>query len=326
MNKKLKIIVTGGSGFIGSNLMSFLISREIECLNIDFKPPKIKSHDNYWRNIDIRDYTKLENEINRFNPTHIMHLAAATGMDVADISFFNANTDGVRNIIEASKKSTSVEKVLFTSSLLVCENGYIPLDNDDYCPPNLYGKSKMIGEQIVKENDQASFDWTIVRPTSVWGPWCEGGYTAFFQTIKKGYYMHPGSEEIIKPITFVGNTVFMMYKILLSDKSNRDTFYLCDYPEASTRKWASTIQESLGSARIRTVPIILLKVVALFFDLLKLLGYREPPISSFRLKNMLTGGNYPINNTQDVCKNLPNSLNESVDLTIDWLTDQDLLR
>ena len=270
-----------------------MIEKEIIFLNLDIEEPRKKQHSEFWDKLDILDNENLEKKIQQFQPTHICHLAAKTGMDIDSIDYFDANISGVENLIKLSNKYKSIEKVLFTSSLLVCENGYIPINHDDYCPPNLYGESKMIGEQLVKDSKIENFKWSIVRPTSVWGPWCEGGYTTFFQVISKGLYMHPGKEEIVKPITYVGNTVEMMFRIMISNEANRDVFYLSDYPTASTREWSTSIQESLSGPKIRTVPKVLIKFLAKIGDILKFFGYADPPITSFRLKNMFTGGIYP---------------------------------
>ena len=326
MNEKdLRVIVTGGAGFIGTNFVDLMIERGIIFLNLDIEEPRKKQHNEFWDKLDILDKENLEKKIQQFQPTHICHLAAKTGMDIDSIDYFDTNISGVENLIKLSNKYKSIEKVLFTSSLLVCENGYIPINHDDYCPPNLYGESKMIGEQLVKDSEIENFKWSIVRPTSVWGPWCEGGYTTFFQVISKGLYMHPGKEEIVKPITYVGNTVEMMFRIMISNEANRDVFYLSDYPTASTREWSTSIQQSLSGPKIRTAPKVLIKFLAKIGDILKFFGYADPPITSFRLKNMFTGGIYPIENTKKICSDLPYSLRKGVDLTVNWLRSQKLI-
>ena len=318
-----RVIVTGGSGFIGTTAVEYLLSQNYSVLNIDIDPPKIDKHKSYWKNVDIRNKELLEKEIIEFNPTHILHLAANLGMDVKEIEFFSANTDGVQNLLDIGRKITDLQQIVFTSSLLVCKNGYIPKDDTDYCPPNLYGESKMIGEQLVRDTKNPNFSWSIVRPTSIWGPWFAYSYRTFFQTIKKGYYFHLGNTKITKPNSFVGNTVFMMTKILFAPENevNQKTFYLADYPSFTTKEWANTIQRKMGGKPIRTLPIWSLRIVGYVGDLLKKFGFESFPLTSFRLSNMLTGGSYPIENTINVCGNLPYSLDDGVTKTINWMKE-----
>ncbi len=324
----LKVMVTGGSGFIGTNAVDYLIGQGIETINIDFNPPKKKSHNHLWRNVDIRKYDLLEKEFISFQPTHVLHLAATLGMEQYGLDYFSANTDGVENILECCQRTSSVRQVLFTSSLLVCENGYIPNGDTEYCPPNNYGKSKMIGEEIVRNFDNPKFIWSIVRPTSIWGPWFQYSYKTFFKMVDKSLYFHIGNNKIIKPACYVGNTVYMMCKIMLEDNNEKvssKTFYLSDYPEYTTKEWANTIQQILKSKKIVTLPRFLFQLLAICGDVIKFFGYNDPPISSFRLKNLLTGGSYPTGNTKIVCGILPYNLKTGVYETSLWMYQQNQL-
>lgn len=318
-----KICITGGSGFIGTNAVESMISQGFDVINIDINPPKIHSHKTKWIYCDIRNLDQLRAVLLKFNPSHILHLAATTGMDVNDINFFNANTLGVKNLIQICNELPDLYRVVFTSSLLVCKNGYIPLSDDDYCPPNLYGKSKVVGEQYVRDFAN-NFSWVIVRPTSIWGPWFEHSYRSFFKVVSLGLYIHPGHKPIIKPLSYVGNTVHMMQKFLSTDLPgiSGNTYYLADYPEASIQAWANIISQKFGlRSRPKVAPIIVLKVIAKCGDLLRLFGFKNPPLTSFRLGNMLTGEHYPIEKTEGVVGRLPYDLSEGVEKTISWMNN-----
>ena len=212
LNKDKRILITGGSGFIGTNMVGFLRKKKINYLNLDINPPKNKIEYENWCNLDIENYELLEKELFYFNPTHIIHLAASLGMDHKSLDSLSTNIKGVENIVKISKKLKLLEKVVFTSSLLVCKNGYIPRHEKDYCPPNFYGRSKMLGEKIVFNGDLDK-NWSIVRPTSIWGPYFDYSYKMFFESIDKNRYMHIGRKEIEKPACFVGNAVYMIYKM-----------------------------------------------------------------------------------------------------------------
>ena len=220
-----KIIITGGSGFIGTNMVEFYLEKGIEILNLDITKPLKQQHEPYWEKCDINEYDDLVKVINDFRPTHIMHLAAGTGMDVIDIAHFRTNYDGVNTLIKVCNSVNSIEKIVFTSSLLVCARTYLPLHDEDYRPDSLYGESKVLSEKNVRKSD-LNASWSIVRPTAVWGPWFRSSYTTFFNIVKKGLFVNPGLKRLEKPATYVGNTVYMMDKILGSENTNNNVYYL----------------------------------------------------------------------------------------------------
>ena len=324
---KPRIIITGGSGFIGTCAVDYAIARNYDYRNLDLKPSNKKEHEKFWQQIDIRKRGESEKALLSFNPTHILHLAAKTGMDIKDIGELSANTDGVQYLIDIARELPDLKKIVFTSSLLVCRNGYIPQNGTDYCPPNLYGESKVLGELTVRQAADLPFSWTIVRPTSVWGPWFEHSYKTFFKMIDKGFYFHPGRQDILKPIIYVGNAVYMMFKMLLDDsgETGGKTYYLADYPVYTVREWADSIQRELGKSKIKTVPLPILRMVALMGDGLKFAGWSDPPLTSFRLNNMFTGGLYPTEKTQAHVGNLPYSLEDGVRQTVRWMRSQAII-
>ena len=324
---KVKFCVTGASGFIGTNFVGWAISNGHQVVNFDIRPPKILEHQEYWKYVDIRDYQQFSDALIEFAPTHIVHLAATTGMDVHNFSFFDANTKGVENLIKATDHLPSLKRVILASSLLVCPNGHVPESDTEYDPPNLYGESKVFGEKLVRESSM-SCSWVLVRPTSVWGPWFEHSYRTFFRVVDRGLYAQPGKKPIVKPLTFVGNTVHMLQTLVQypDETVNGGTYYLGDYPEHSIQEWADMIRKSIGKGKTLVFPKSLLRFMAICGDVLQKLGWAEPPITNFRLNNMLTGSHYPIEKTEKIVGQLPYSFEEGVRNTISWMYDQKLVK
>ena len=125
----------------------------VEILNLDIAKPLNKKHEPYWKKCNINNALETKKLFLEYKPTHIIHLAAGTGMDVSDINHFRTNFDGVQSLINVCNDIDTIEKVVFTSSLLVCARSYVPVDDEDYKPDCLYGESKVLSELIVRKSN-----------------------------------------------------------------------------------------------------------------------------------------------------------------------------
>ncbi len=317
-----RVLVTGGSGFIGTNLVEHFLVREVDVVNIDIEPPRNSAHRHCWRKVDLLDKKVLREFIQAFRPTYVLHMGARTDLDGRAVSDYAVNTDGVRNLIEAMEGVSSIRRVVFASSRLVCRIGYQPVNESDYCPSTPYGESKVIGEKIVRDTGRnMPCPWVIVRPTSIWGPWFDIPYKTFFMTIAKGRYVHPGSGQIMKSFGFVGNAVYELVSLLKvdTDKVAGRTFYLADYPEINVAEMAETIRCAEGAPSIRSMPVPILRMIAWLGDLSKILGYPHPPLTSFRLANLLTPMVHDMKPLSQLVGRLPFSMHEGVSITVNWL-------
>ncbi len=315
-----RVLVTGGSGFIGTNLVESLRGAGHELCNLDIRAPGCEAHRPLWRNVDITDAGALCAAVVEFQPQFIHHLAARTDMHGTTLSDYSANTDGVDNMIKAAASCPSLQRIVFASSRLVCRIGYHPKSPTDYQPSTLYGESKVIGEQRVRSAGM-SCEWTIVRPTSIWGPWFGVPYRDFFDMVRHGRYIHPKGARIQKSFGFVGNTVHQLDRLMQAPAAaiRSQLFYIADYEPIEVRAWGEMIREAFGVRPIRDVPQGLLRGIARVGDGLAMLGWKDVPLTSFRLENLLTPMIYDMAPLQAVCGPLPFSVAQGVALTVDWM-------
>lgn len=317
-----KILITGGSGFIGTNLIEFYKDK-VDVLNIDIVKPRNNEHIQYWKQVDIIDHKELYSVVKEFNPDVVIHMAARTDLDGKSLEEYSANIQGVKNIIEVTNKIDNITKVIFASSRLVSKIGYKPQDELDYCPTTIYGESKVIGEKLVRENKEFSKKWILLRPTSIWGPWFDIPYKNFFTTIEKNRYVHPKNRKIHKLFGYVKNAVYIIDKLIDNDELNSRTVYLSDFEALEVNNWADLISHKFHKKNVNQVPLFILKTLANIGDLLKYIGYKNPPLTNFRLDNLLTEMLYDVEDVKNVVGELPYSLESGVKETILWMNKYD---
>ncbi|GAA4891316.1 NAD(P)-dependent oxidoreductase [Flaviramulus aquimarinus] len=314
---KKRILVTGGSGFIGTNIIEFY-KDNFEVVSIDCAKPRNKNHIGFWKNVDILDEKLTISVFKDFQPHYVFHMAARTDLEGKTLKDYSANIQGVENVIKALNYSSSLEKVIFASSRLVCEIGYNPKDEYDYKPSTIYGESKIIGEKIVRDSKELTSNWVIVRPTSLWGPWFDIPYKSFFDSINKKVYVHPKGLEIHKKFGYVENCVHIMDKLIYDKELNGQTIYLSDFKTLEVKQWADIISQKFHGKKVKSVPIQVLKLLAKAGDILKGIGYSSPPITSFRLNNILTTMDYDTTKVEKVVGVLPYNLEEATTITYNW--------
>lgn len=316
-----KILVTGGSGFIGTNFISNLLEEDFsdcQLLNVDIKPPRKEDHMNFWKKTDICNYENLKEAILGFSPDFVIHLAARTDLNGKTLEDYNSNSLGVSNLIEVLNELKSLEKVIFASSMYVCKPGYSPINFEDYKPHTIYGESKVLTEKIIKSAN-LKFTWTIIRPTSIWGPWFGEPYKNFFDIVLSGKYFHMGSKACNKTYGYIDNTTYQIMSIVNApiEKVNKKVFYIGDWPAYNISEWADEIAIYLG-IKIPKISFIFFRLAAYCGDILNGIGFKFP-MTSFRLKNMTTDNIHDLGLINEIAPNLPVTRKEGTKRTVEWI-------
>lgn len=324
-----RVLVTGGSGFIGTNVVAHCLARGDDVVNLDLGVPRCADHRHLWEAVDLRDPVGVRRAVRRCAPTHVVHLGARTDLAGGHVDDYAANTTGTEVLLDALGPASDLRRAVLASSMLVCRNGYTPTSAHDYCPTTAYGESKQRMEEIVRQWQPSGVGWVLVRPTSIWGPWFGEPYRSFFETVLRGRYVHPGSKRVDKALGYVGNTVAQI-DALLDDRSGRldgSTVYLCDHPPYSIAEWADTIARLAGRRRPPVVPVVLFRAAARVGDVLQRSGrVAAPPITSFRLENMLTGSSFSTEDLDALTGPLPFTMESGVRATLAWLDEQAVTR
>lgn len=323
-----KILITGGSGFIGTNLIGRMLAEDYILLNIDKSPPLNPDHQGLWRRQDILDRNGLFSIFSDFMPDAVIDLAARADCDENTTveEGYQGNIDGAANIIEATKKYSSVARVIFTSTQYVKRPGPLPRNAEDYDPHTVYGESKIKMEKLIRSSD-IPCAWTIIRPTNVWGPWHMRYRAQFLKILKMGLYFHPGSRCCVKSYAYVGNVAEQILAILDAPEAaiDRKTFYVGDEPLALI-DWVNAFSREINGKNVKVVPNAVVYTLARAGDIISKVSGKSFPITTSRYNSMIEDYLTPMNDTFKVLGKPRLSLDEGVKETVKWLAEFDKLQ
>jgi len=241
MNLKNKtILITGGTGFIGSHLAEFFVRKKFNVTVYD----KYNSNnsvgwlkDSLFKNKikivlgDICDFGHLEKVVqkNRF----VIHLAALIGIPysyVAPKSYIDTNVVGTFNVLEACKNH-KIDRLITTSTSEVYGSGIIFPMNENH-PTNTqspYSASKLAADNLAYSYAKSfELPLTIIRPFNVYGQRQSDRAiipTIIGQLLSKEKKLKLGNLHSRRDYTYVGDLCDAYYKILTVKKINNGEIF-----------------------------------------------------------------------------------------------------
>ncbi len=212
----MKSLVTGGSGFIGSNLAKVLVDRgdEVTILD-DFSVGKMSHLDPFIENVEVVTGSVCDFDLVRklvAKVDVVFHLAVQCLMvcNSNPVLAQEVNVGGTFNVCLAAQR-VDVKVVYVSSSEVYGTCQFSPMDEQHPTrPQSIYGLSKLIGEEYVKLfNKYYSVPAVIIRPFNTYGPNHRNDQyscvvTAFIQRLEKGEWpIIEGNGEQSRDFTYV---------------------------------------------------------------------------------------------------------------------------
>jgi nucleoside-diphosphate-sugar epimerase len=301
----MKILITGSSGFIGTNLVNTYIKKDFLVYGLDIKKSIKKKNFSFFK-CNLLNKEKLHFIIKIIKPEIVIHLAARTDLQGKKISDYKINYDGTRNLINVCNNINTVRRVIFASTLLVNKFPYETKNYNFYDADTIYGKSKYLMEKIIKSSN-VKFEWCIIRPTTIWGDGLQNHFKLFLILIKKNLYFHFGKNKIYKSYGYVKNTVFQIHKLSLTKKNffNKNIFYLFDYTPICLNDFSDKISIFYKKKKNITLPLFIAKWISIMGDLLVFAGFKNFPLQSRRFNNLNKSFIIKSDKIKKICEKLP---------------------
>lgn len=269
-----KVLVTGGSSFIGEHLVNKLIENSaIVSILVRRKTSVPSRWYDYVRVIegDVTDRRSMNQLSDSFDT--VFHLAAyvhknpRSSEDIKDVH--NVNVNGTKNLLEAL--NSDVRHVIFISSVSVygVESGENIDEGNRGSPKTEYGLSKLEAERILSDwGRERGVRTTSLRLPLVYGPGNKGHIYQMVDAINKGRFMMIGKGENRKSMVYVGNVVDAALLLMDRQDSAEKTYIVTDSIDYTMKELYIAIVKELSKKPLPFfIPLGIAKYVALAGDI-----------------------------------------------------------
>ena len=280
----MKVVVVGGSGFIGTRLTDVLLERGHTVTTFDTVPSTAKSTTHIEG--DVRDVIALTAAV--ADHEAIINLAAAHRDDVQPLSLYSEiNVDGARAICEAAT-ATGISRVVFTSTVAIYGLDKVnPTEDFDPDPFNEYGRTKIRAEKVLTTwaDDDDFRSLAIVRPSVVFGEGNRGNVHTLAAQIASGRFIQVGNGANKKSMSYVGNVVEFLADCLDAPAGVHITNF-ADKPDLSTAELVALLRDTLGRTRGASIrlPLAVGVLAGQLFDLVAKVTGKQFAISAVRMR------------------------------------------
>lgn len=258
-----KVIVFGGSGFIGSHLIGHLASSHNHVVSVDIREPSLRLPHVEYLTADVRDLSRLQvsGPISRAYNLAAVH--TTPGHDAHE--YYETNILGADSVVGFAERN-QVQEIVFTSSISVYGSSEMTKDESSEPAPNShYGWSKLLAEKIHMswwDRDHGR-KLTIARPAVVFGAREGGNFTRLASLLRKGVFFYAGRRDTVKACVYVKDLIQFVEKARSLDGQSFVMFNGC-YPDRYTIEQIVTTFEQRAFPRVRsfTVPHQVLRAAA----------------------------------------------------------------
>ena len=280
----MNILVTGGSGFIGTNLVTDLLKEGHRVVIYDKQ--KSETYPDLWIAGDVRDKEKLFDSMSGVDAVY--HLAAEHRDDVQPASlYYDVNVGGAENIVHGLKKN-DVNKLIFTSTVAVYGlNAGEPHEDSSIRPFNDYGKSKCEAETIFSKwaDSDKKICLITVRPTVIFGEKNRGNVYNLLYQLSSGKFIMVGKGVNRKSMGYVLNLTSFLCS-LLKFSPGQFVYNYADKPDLSMNELMEIFHNTIGgNNRVNlNIPHAIGLIGGYCYDFLAKVTGKTYTISSIRIK------------------------------------------
>ncbi len=308
----MNILITGGSGFIGTRLVEDLLKNNHNVRIYD----KVTS-EKYPHLVTIGDVRDKDALIKACRGIDIIYnLAAEHKDDVTPKSLYaDVNIGGADNVVAAARYN-KIKRIIFTSSVAIYGlNRGEPDETTDAKPFNEYGRTKYEAEKIFLQwaNENQENSLVIVRPAVIFGERNRGNVYNLMKQIASGKFIMIGNGKNKKSMGYVGNISAFLASMAFRKSKNIEIFNFAGKPDLNTKEIVTIIRKEMGiKGKMFSLPYFIGLSGGYIFDIFALLTGKKYPVSSIRIKKFTAETTVSTKNLEKIGFKNPYTLEEGL--------------
>jgi nucleoside-diphosphate-sugar epimerase len=288
----MRVLVTGGTGFIGQKLVRKLVERGFETIVLARKTSDVGFVRRWGGKIyigDLRDKSTLSG----LPPVDIIYHLAAVVHSHDETLIYETNVKGTANLVDQCLKY-DLKKIVFTSSIAAVglpSTGEDLIKEDVECHPvTPYGKSKLACERILFYHfKKHGLPVMVLRPPTVYGPGNEQ-FLEFIRFVKRKVegrrpIFYPDRGQILVSLCYIDNLIEALM-LAGTCKISGEIFNVDDGRPYTVRELIKEVARKLGKHPVEFfVPVPLLKAMA---EINRLIGKNFFGLSKLKVRELTT--------------------------------------
>ena len=288
-----KIFFTGGSGFVGQNMIPELIQAGYQVLALARSTQSAEKVKKVGAEAVMDDLTNLShNTIEALKQCSIVvHSAAYMDFNYEKEKFYSINIDSTKQLLKLAKES-GVERFIYISAAPVVPGSPIQDITEDTAqtglPKALYPKTKAIAEKAVLESNDTGFSTISLRPPAIWGP-NNHHMEEVFDRVRAGQWRWIGGSHQVLSTIHIKNLSAATIAAIENSKKGGEAYFVTDGDRRSMRTSFSAIFKAHGlDAGDKEIPLGVAATLAGISEFIwKLFGLKSrPPIPPLLIRLM----------------------------------------
>ena len=284
----MKVLITGITGFVGTNLVSHIGKYGYETIGASRKSNAINEFIKYDEiTSDAIDHKQISVII------HLAGKAHDTRKQKDEAKYFESNTILTQRLYDEFLLSKATTFVYMSSVKAIADNPGDAVVDEGYeeAIKTVYGKSKKMAEEYILLHPRPDKRVYILRPSIIHGPGNKGNLNLLYRIVRKGLPYPLAAFDNKRSFLSIDNLCFVICEIISREDIRSGIYHVSDDEPVSTNTVVQIMYDSLGkTTKLIRIPKWIIKCIAAVGDSIPL------PLNTERLKKLTD--NYLVSNTK----------------------------